>query len=384
MALEGSLREFNVADILQLIFFQKKTGVLILQGRFDRVRVLFFDGNIVGADSRKRSIEKRLGMILLKRGLISREQIEAVIEKQRTEGGKFGAVLTREGYVTKEQIKEVLTFQITEVMVQVFSMKEGRYEFKPQSVPVDREVGVVLNTEHFLMEGVRLVDEWSQIEGKITLEDVFIRTENPPRVKVSEEERKIYEFVDGENTVADITDVSGIDSYSVSSALLSLAEKGVVYMYQDEEESPVDKGPKPKRDIPALSLILYVIICFAVLLSAGSILGAKSNYRLFLASEEIDSLRNQIQTAYFASGGRFPESVQEKDPWGRQYRYVRYRSTFELNSAGPDGYFGTDDDVPRGYLRRPNASQSPSAPAEQASASESAADSNTASGGAQQ
>jgi len=380
MALEGSLREFNVADILQLIFFQKKTGVLILQGRYDRVRVLFFDGNIVGADSRKRSIEKRLGMILLKRGLITREQIEAVIEKQRTEGGKFGAVLTREGFVTKEQIKEVLTFQITEVMVQVFSMKEGRYEFKPQSVPVDREVGVVLNTEHFLMEGVRLVDEWSQIEGKITLEDVFIRTENPPRVKVSEEERKIYEFVDGENTVADITDVSGIDSYSVSSALLSLAEKGVVYMYQDEEEAPVDKGPKPKRDIPALTLILYVVICFSVLLSAGSLLGAKSNYRLFLAYEDIDSMRTQIQTGFYASGGRFPESVQEKDPWGRQYRYVRYRSTFELNSAGLDGYFGTDDDVPRGYLRRPNASEG----APGATTSEAAADTNTASGGAQQ
>ena len=35
MALEGSLREFGLADILQLLYFQRKTGVLVLEGRMD-------------------------------------------------------------------------------------------------------------------------------------------------------------------------------------------------------------------------------------------------------------------------------------------------------------------------------------------------------------
>ena len=59
MALEGSLRDFGLADILQLIFFQRKTGALVLESRIDRVRLLFVEGNIVGAESRKTNVIAR-------------------------------------------------------------------------------------------------------------------------------------------------------------------------------------------------------------------------------------------------------------------------------------------------------------------------------------
>jgi len=36
MALEGSLKDFGLADILQLIYFQRKTGVLVLDGKQTR------------------------------------------------------------------------------------------------------------------------------------------------------------------------------------------------------------------------------------------------------------------------------------------------------------------------------------------------------------
>ena len=64
MALEGSLKDFGLADILQLIFFQRKTGVLTLEGRLDKVRLLFIDGNIVGAESKRRMEANRLGKVL--------------------------------------------------------------------------------------------------------------------------------------------------------------------------------------------------------------------------------------------------------------------------------------------------------------------------------
>jgi hypothetical protein len=45
VALEGSLKDFGLADILQLIFFQRKTGYCILK-EADKIRLLFIDGNI--------------------------------------------------------------------------------------------------------------------------------------------------------------------------------------------------------------------------------------------------------------------------------------------------------------------------------------------------
>jgi hypothetical protein len=348
MALEGSLKEFNVADILQLIFFQKKTGVLMLSSRQDRVRVLFSGGNIVGAESKKRGFDRKLGIVLLKKGLVTKEQIESTVAKQRAEGGKFGAVLVKEGHITKEQLQEVVTFQITEVMVQVFSMKEGFYEFKPQSVPVDKDVGVELNTEHFLMEGVRLLDEWTQIEGRIDLDDVYLRVDPAPNVALSDEEKRILPLVNGQHSVADITDIAGVDSFKVSSGILDLEKKGVVKRLVVEAEKPKE-SVVAKKDIPGLKVLLYLLISLSIAVSfftAGAV--NHEDRMVFKASEEIDSLHLEIETRYYQAG-EYPATLEAVDPWGNYYMYEVGNDGFVLMSAGPDGLLDTQDDIPRVY-----------------------------------
>ena len=44
MALEGTLRDFSLADIFQLIGLQRKTGVLTLRGKDETVTVTILDG----------------------------------------------------------------------------------------------------------------------------------------------------------------------------------------------------------------------------------------------------------------------------------------------------------------------------------------------------
>ena len=51
MALEGTLKDFSLADIFQLIGIQRKTGVLTLKSAEDVVTVSFLDGSVVSADS---------------------------------------------------------------------------------------------------------------------------------------------------------------------------------------------------------------------------------------------------------------------------------------------------------------------------------------------
>ena len=74
MALEGSLTDFGLADILQLIYFQRKTGVLTLEGKMDKVSLMFIDGNIGGAESKRRNEDNRMGKILLKKGHLKEER----------------------------------------------------------------------------------------------------------------------------------------------------------------------------------------------------------------------------------------------------------------------------------------------------------------------
>ena len=68
MALKGTIKDFGVADILQLISQQGKTGVLVLRNEADEVTVTFLNGSVVGAGRSIRSAEQLLGALLVQIG----------------------------------------------------------------------------------------------------------------------------------------------------------------------------------------------------------------------------------------------------------------------------------------------------------------------------
>ena len=74
MALEGVIKEFGLADIFQLLGQQKKTGVLTLTDRGEKVEVSFERGTVVWAESSKREIFARVGQVLIQSGNPARKQ----------------------------------------------------------------------------------------------------------------------------------------------------------------------------------------------------------------------------------------------------------------------------------------------------------------------
>ena len=75
MALEGRIVDFGVADILQLISQQQKTGVLIVERKDDSIEVLFWNGMIISAHPIAKAEKELLGEKLVKSGLITVEQL---------------------------------------------------------------------------------------------------------------------------------------------------------------------------------------------------------------------------------------------------------------------------------------------------------------------
>ena len=71
MALVGTLKDFGLADILQLIGLQRKSGLLTLEHGPDRVTVKFLEGAVVGADTSTRNLEELLGSVLVRTGRIT-------------------------------------------------------------------------------------------------------------------------------------------------------------------------------------------------------------------------------------------------------------------------------------------------------------------------
>ena len=348
MALEGSLKDFGLADILQLIYFQRKTGVLTLEGRMDRVKLLFIEGKVSGAESKRRIEANRLGKVLVRKGLIEEETLQSLLDEQSVSNVKLGNILVKKGVVKREEVQEILTEQIKETVIQIFGWKLGTYEFTPQAVPTDKYIPISIDTQHLLMEGLRIVDEWSLIEGKITLDTVFTR-KTDDRKGLTEEEKDLFSLVDGENDVSTIIDITAKDDYSVSKTLVSLMEKGVI---EPKEVAPVltemphaetKKSVFSYRSLPLLSIVFASLVSFfSVYMNTDNI------FKRFNTSEIIDDLRFKIE-AYKYEYGSYPETLDmisnRSDPWGNPYVYKHNNYTFIVLSIGADGREGTADDI---------------------------------------
>ncbi|MEJ2696531.1 MAG: DUF4388 domain-containing protein [Candidatus Sulfobium sp.] len=348
MALEGSLTDFGLADILQLIYFQRKTGILALEGRMDSVKLLFVEGNITGAESRRRNEDNRLGKILIKKGLIGEEDLRTALEEHRKTGNGLGKVLAAKRLVEKETIIEIIKGQITETVIQLFGWKQGAYEFTSQGVPVDREFSFSVDTQHLLMEGLRILDEWSVIKGKISIYTVF-RKRSAEKAGLTDEEEEMLQYVDGENDVSTIIDLTSHDSFNVCRILLGLAEKGLI---DAVESAPVAAGVEPVRKRKALPFLNYLVpgaIVLSLVLAFSVVLVNRGNYfRKLRAAGQVSELRARID-AYRVATGVYPDSLEGMshtvDPWGRRLVYRASGSSYALCSSGADGMEGTPDDV---------------------------------------
>jgi hypothetical protein len=258
-------------------------------------------------------------------------------------------MLIKKGLVGRETIEEILKTQIAETVIQLFDWKQGTYEFASQDLRQDKELAFSLDTQHLLMEGLRISDEWSLIKGKIKLDSIFTKKAEKPSALTREEE-ELFGYVDGENDVSTIIDLSGGDSFRVSKALLALAERGII---EAVEALPVSRGealfPVSERPSPPWSYLPPLVMIIALVLSLLVVVAHRGNgTKEFSAAETVEDLRFRIE-AYHLKNATYPRTLAEvsdaKDPWGREYVYRPSGDTFSLSSAGPDGREGTRDDI---------------------------------------
>ena len=57
-------------------------------------------------------LKKKFGEILVEQGVISQEQLEAALQKQKQEGGLLGQILFKDGFISKQQIAQALAAQV--------------------------------------------------------------------------------------------------------------------------------------------------------------------------------------------------------------------------------------------------------------------------------
>jgi len=388
MALEGTIKDFGLPDIFQLIGLQRKTGILTLTSEKENVTVTFENGMVVMADSSSKRLEDRLGNVLVKQGKLSGERLEEALETQTRTLQRLGHILATGGYITSKDLKDALQVQVSQIVFKVFRWRDGHYQFDAtESVDYDRENFVPMSADFILMEGIRMVDEWPIIERKIPSFDIVFRpavdqgqievgggedvlgglgaparAASSAKIRLSPDEERIFRRVDGVRTVQGIIDASGAGEFEVCRTLFDFLNRNLIARAgmgearasrEHVEESIV--SATPGYVVTGLVALLAAAGAFAQARSPFAVTGLspvlRQSYHDVVEAVTVSRLQRldlALQAHHLATGDP-AESLQEvvnrglvddaylTDPRGRPYHYVPRGTGYLLSAVDDQG-----------------------------------------------
>lgn len=309
MAFKGTLKEFKVPDILQLISLQKKTGILTFTSGDGFITLIFDQGLILGVDSFPKKIETRVGNVLVKQDFISEEMLQRALTIQKRTNQKIGEILVGMGMVGEDTIKESLKTQAIEVILSLFRWKKGEYNFKIMD-HLDRSMRMIdpIPTDNLIMEGVQMLDEWplhkklvpdenmvfEPVQGEnraVEIIDEYDEEQhdnNEDKIYLNETEANFLKYINGQNTVRDLVEMGVFTEYKVYKSLFSLIKKNIITEKHKTEpdamkeerllaELKITSGNKVNRFFTIVLILLLAVFIFTFLkplrpLKSGKIL----------------------------------------------------------------------------------------------------------------
>jgi hypothetical protein len=316
MALRGTLGDFSLTDILQLIGLQRKTGILMLRHGDEEITVGFENGRVVSAESSLRPGEQRIGQLLIRRGKLSAQRLDEALRLQKETLSRLGHVLVERKWVDPTVLRRQLRSQICETVFSMFRWHGGEYDFQPRErVEWDREYVDPVPAEHLLMEGARMVDEWPIIErvipdqyvvlrptrsaarvlaaagdgqeskGSIYDQDIdfgFIPTdplaENESRPRLSPSETQVLRWIDGKRPAYEVAELTELGVFETFKTMARLVEMKLVE--QIAVDSEVEAAPGQRR--PRLFQTAGSARVAAIGLALAALIGAFATINPFL------------------------------------------------------------------------------------------------------
>jgi hypothetical protein len=398
MALEGTLRDFSLADILQLIALQSKTGLLTLKSQHDTVTLGFTEGRLCSAESSAKRMDTRLGTVLVKTGRLKPEALGKALELQSQTLQRLGYILLKSGACSADDLREGLEIQIRKIVYALFRWMDGDYVFDQQDrIDYDHDFVTPIMVESLLMEGARMIDEWPIVEkvvpstqlvfqkipiaqpvvpaveedveetGDRTLERRLKEKKAGP-IQVTQEEWSVYSLVDGHRTVAEIIDQTFLSEFDGCKAIYGLVSRGLIA--QSKSGGREERHARARVEIPigaellghlkpaALAVVLVVLFAFGVSREQQNPvnflplpLRRSVTIEQFQKSVSLLRLRRLTEAVdtYYLTSGKFPESMDVLveanlltpsdllDPIRRKYRYILQSEKYYMVGFDPDG-----------------------------------------------
>src|SRR5262245_27084791 len=220
MALQGNLQDFTVSEILQLLGTQQKTGCLVLKRDSESVSIYVSDGRVVSARDPGMRPDDPLVAFLREIHRLPEEQYRGLLTLNRETGRDLEDLLLNGRYMDQEELSSYVERQILDTLLRLSRWDAGTYRLHPAMSWKGARL-VRLSTEGALIEAARRVDEHKRFRAVFAdpHKVLGVRDLPDPGEPLSDEERELFGIIDGQHTIAEVTEAAPLTEYETHEAL---------------------------------------------------------------------------------------------------------------------------------------------------------------------
>ena len=244
----GDLSTMSLIELLRWAAAGQRTGVLeVEQNRICR-RVEFRKGWI-GACSTD-DPPAQLAQILFSRGRIDRDGLREALERQESTGQSLGVILVQMGVLAPREVLRFIAEKAEETILGLFDWEDAVFRYHEGATLDPDQIEVNLSVDEMIERGLRHRAELARIRQHFTSSGIVLEpTEIRPPASLLEHEvtRRIYEFVDGQRSIAEILLHAHASAFLVIKLLSRLYERGLLAI---RAARPFDPGSPTLLDLP--------------------------------------------------------------------------------------------------------------------------------------
>ena len=209
---EGQMQRVEAPDLLTFVNLARRSGLLEMESARQATRIFFRQGDPVFASSTRDGL--RLGDLLRRANKVSKRDIERCASRHRADGDQMGQMLVAEKLLTEQELLSYLKVQVSEVIFDTFTWREGRFAFYDDVAHPPDVITIDMNLQNLLMEGVRRIDERGRLAEAFPDLDALVESlANPEWVKdkmsLTPEEWSVLFLVDGRRSLQEICQLAG-------------------------------------------------------------------------------------------------------------------------------------------------------------------------------
>jgi hypothetical protein len=232
MALKGNLQDFGTTQLLNLVHLARKTGALQLEQDATASELFFREGKLIHAIMTES--DGLLTSMLVQAGKLSGEQARAIQQRAKeTDDKRLAMILIQNGYVSKEDVVQSATQYILEIVYRLFTWTKGVFFFEPDKQPAGGRLTVPIELSNVIMQGSRRVQEQERLQDELPDLDMALKFTDRPDAKLkhitlSAEEWKIISYVKPTNSIRQIAQAHSMNDFQIRKIVYGMLQAGLV------------------------------------------------------------------------------------------------------------------------------------------------------------